>query len=131
MREVCNCEHTLNRYIAGIEDAVLRVENVAVVGNNTGNNGNAGLYSEMESALLKGKQRRLLGVATSAFREHVDTLSLGLDFVGGTGHGLAGVLAVGAVDKDTPAQTHEPTQKGDKLEGALSGDTAVLGEQGS
>ena len=104
---------------------------MAVVGNDNGDNGHAGLDSKVKSSLLEGQQHGILSVAPRALGEHVHALPLGADLIRGAAHGLPGVLAVLAVDEDAPAQGHEPAQKGDLLERPLGRDAAVLGEHGA
>ena len=104
---------------------------MAVVCDNARDDGNTGFDSKVESALLERQQHRLLGVASSTLREHVYTLSLGLDLARSTLHGLASILAVLAIDKDGAAQGHELAEEGHLLERSLGGNTAVLGEHSS
>lgn len=122
---------TFDGDVARVKDPVLNVQDVAVVGDNDGNNGNASLDSEVEGALLKRQQDGILGIASSAFGEHVDALFLGLDLLGGALHGGAGILGVCAVNEDGAAERHEPAEEGDMLELSLCRDGAVLGEHGA
>ncbi len=119
---------TLAGDLPSVEDKLLDPEDVAVVGGDDGHDGDLGLDGEVEGALLEGQQGGLLGVAAGALGEHVDALALGADLVGGAAHGLAGVLAVGAVEEDAAAEGHEPAEEGRLLERGLGGDAAVLGE---
>lgn len=122
---------TLDGDGSGAEHHALDVEDVAVVCDDDGHNGHAGLHGEVEGALLEGQQHGVLGVAARALGEHVDALLPGLDLLGGAGHGLPGVLGVLAVDEDGAAEAHEPAEEGDVLEVRLGGDAAPLGEHGA
>jgi len=82
----------------------------------------------MECALLEREKDWILGVASCAFGKHVDALALLLNLVGSAGHGLTGVFAVLAVDKDGCAEAHEPAEEGSLAQRGLGRHTAVLGE---
>lgn len=122
---------TLYGNCASVEDKILDVQDVAVVGNDTGHNGNPGLNGKIEGAFLEGQKNGVLCVAASALGKHEDALALGLDLMGSTLHGVASVLAVLAIDEDGPAQGHEQAEERYTLERSLCGDTAVLGEHGA
>lgn len=77
---------------ARVKDEALEVQDVAVVGDDAGDDGDAGLDGEVKRALLEGQQSGLLCVAAGALGEHVDALALGANLLGGALHGLAGVL---------------------------------------
>jgi hypothetical protein len=47
-------ERTLDGDLSGVKDKILEVQDVAVVCDNTGDDGDAGLDSQVESALLEG-----------------------------------------------------------------------------
>lgn len=119
---------TFDRNLSGVKDQVLHVENVAIVGNDNGHNGDLSLNSQVESALLEGQQLGFLRVAPGSLGEHVDTLLLLLDLVGGAGHSGARVGAAGAIDEDGAREGHEPAEDGCLFQRALGGDGAVLGE---
>lgn len=85
----------------------------------------------MESSLLERQQRRLFGVASRSFGEHVDALLLVLDLAGSTLHSFASVLRVLAIDEDGAAEGHEPAEERHALESRLGGHTAVLGKHGT
>lgn len=123
--------HTFDGNLARVENQVLDVEDMAVVGDNDGHDGHARLYGQVESALFEGQQHRLLCVASCALGEHVDALALSLDLVGRAVHGRASALAVLAIDEDGAAEAHEPSQKGHALQLSLCRDTAVFGENGA
>lgn len=122
---------TLDGDLSGFEGESLGVHDMAVVCDNAGNNGHAGLDSKVESTLLERQQHGLLGVTSSTLGEHVDALSLGLNLTGSALHSLAGVLAVLAIDENGTAQRHEPAEERHLLQRSLSSNTAVLGEHDS
>lgn len=101
---------------------------MAIVGHHHRDDRDLSLNSQMESTLLERQKLRLFAVAPRTLGEHVYTLLLIPNFVGGTTHGLPGILGVLAIDKDAAAQPHEPAQEGNILERRLGSDAAPLGE---
>lgn len=79
------------------------MENMAIVGDHDGHNGDASLDGKMKSTLLEGQQHGVFGIAASALGKHVDALLLGLNCLRGTLHGLARIFAVLAIDEDGTA----------------------------
>lgn len=122
---------TLDGDDAGAEYHALDVEDVAVICNNDGDNGDAGLDGKVESALFEGQQYGVLGVAASAFGEHVDALLLALNLLGCAGHGGSRIFGVLAVDEDGAAEAHEPSEEGNVLQVRLGCDAAPFGEHGA
>lgn len=104
---------------------------MAIIGNNTRNDGNTSLDCEMEGALFEGQQTWFLGIAASALGKHIDALPLGLYLIGSPLHCLARILAVLTIDEDGATERHEPSKERRLLEGSLGRDAAVLGEHGT
>lgn len=82
----------------------------------------------MERALFEGPEVGPAGVAAGAFGEDEDALAVGQHLGRGAGEGLAGGLAVGAVDEDGAAEGHEPAEERHALEGGFGGDGAIGGK---
>lgn len=122
---------TLDGDLARVEDEVLDIQHIAVVGHDDGDNGHAGLDGEVEGALLEREQRGIFRVAPGSLGEHVDALSLGLNLLRSALHGIARILAILAIQKDGPAQRHEPSQERRLLQRRLGRDAAILGEDGA
>lgn len=86
--------------LARVEDVVLDVEHMTIVGCHYRHNGYLRLHRQMECALFEWQQHRLLGVAPRALGEKKHTLLQGLHLVGSALHSLARILGILAVDED-------------------------------
>lgn len=67
----------------GVEFALLHVEDVTVVRNDDGDDGDFSLDGEVEGTLFEGKELGLFGVGAGAFGEDEDVLALGAHGLGG------------------------------------------------
>jgi hypothetical protein len=102
---------------AGAERALLDVQDVCVVCNDDGDDGDLGLDGEVERALFEGQQLRLVGVGARALGEDEDGLALGAHRACGRVEGGAGGGAVCAVDEDGFGERHWGVISGEGRDG--------------
>lgn len=101
---------------------------MAVVGDYNRHDGRTSLHRQMKSALFERQKHGLLCVASRSLGEHENALALRLNSLGGTAHRRPSILAIGAVNEDGAAETHEPAEKGVAAQLTLGGHAAVLRE---
>ena len=89
-----------------MEFALLHVEDVAVVCDDNGNDGDAGLDGEVEGALFEGEEVWGVVVGAGAFGEDVDGLAVLVHLLGGSVKGGDGLGAGFALDENGFAEGH-------------------------